>query len=114
MTEHRYPCQAEAPDLIGWRDEDLYARHQHACIHDALPEPKHPVVEHRCECGMTWTEHVEMPRTSRDVFVEYLEGRNADAVRENRNNRRFSIFLIAGFTLVGLICVGALGWQALH
>jgi hypothetical protein len=102
------------PELVGWTNQDLaVSGHRHACVHDQLDRPKHPVVEHRCECSMTWTERVEMPRTSKDVFIEYIEGRNADVARENRNNKRFSIFLVGGFTLVGLICIGALAGQGL-
>lgn len=93
MTVHRYPCQAVPPVLpfagLG---------HGHACIHDALHQPTFRMLEHRCECGMTWTE---------------LENEYARAERKERINARLGLFLIAGFTLVGLICIGALAGQGL-
>jgi hypothetical protein len=94
MSEHRYPCRAVPPVLpfagLG---------HGHACIHDALHRPTLRMLEHRCECGMTWTE---------------LESEYDQAARESRTNERLGLFLILGFTMVGLMCVVGLGWQALH
>lgn len=49
MSEHRYPCDAREPRLF-----PTSCGHRHACIHDAEDHPGR-MVEHRCECGMTWT-----------------------------------------------------------
>lgn len=103
MTEHRYPCPADPGELVaglvGIDD------HTHACIHDILVRP------HECSCGFTWTPR---PQSVQEVFVEYLIWDREQSIRENRANKRLAIGMVAMFTLVGLICVGALGWQALH
>ncbi len=55
MSAHRYPCRAQPPTLL----PSIIAGHQHSCVDDAVASHRHEVVEHRCSCGMTWTETVE-------------------------------------------------------
>jgi hypothetical protein len=62
MSEHRRPCQAEAPPpLFGYplSDPHIHDPHRHACIHDAADDNG---VEHECECGMTWQVRTRAPR----------------------------------------------------
>lgn len=88
---HRYPCQAPAPQLIPMFD---IGEHRHACIHDAITRPRQQPVEHRCECGMTWTERTDArpaPDTSWATAgwpEEYPEGLFAGLWWHWRNRRK--------------------------
>lgn len=64
MTEHRYPCQVPAPDPVAILSERMALLvghgHRHGCGHDVATHHPYEMVEHRCDCGLTWTERVEV------------------------------------------------------
>lgn len=51
-SKHRRPCMVPWPTLF---NVDLEGQHRHACIHDEDGYAGTGWLEHRCDCGATFT-----------------------------------------------------------
>lgn len=75
---HRCPCPAEPLTLHGFTNQ---AGHRHHCIHEDGVDLGHPLIEHRCECGMTWTEPTSLPAPDTSWIEMESHGSTWDGLR---------------------------------